>query len=239
MMTARTRWTLTAAALSATVALSPALASAQEVQQEQQPPRPVGFPPAVWGTLGVGNYGVRATQRTGVARDSVWDYSLSNGLTASARLQAPLGRQLGVTLGASASYRDRRVELNGEPEVFGDNVLTLRGEAGLLFRFKPAAPIYFAAVAVYLRHDKPPVMNPDPTAPQAGPAVMEAGGGFGVGYEFARRPGSNLSGRFEFWNFFMQPSDQGLPAGVTAKTSTRDWQISVGAAYRLRLPTRR
>jgi hypothetical protein len=235
MMLARKGASLAATALLATLMTPPAPLGAQQVGQQEPPARPVGFPTAVWGTLGIGSVGVRATQRFGVARDTLFEYSLSNGLTASARLQAPLGRQLGVTIGGSVSYRQQRLELNGQPEAFGDNVLTLRGEAGLLFRFKPAAPIYFAAVAVYLRHDQPPVMD---TA-TVRPAVTEVGGGFGIGYEFARRPGSDLSGRLEFWNHFVSPSKEGLPPGVTARTSARDWVLAVGASYRLRLPSRR
>lgn len=128
------------------------------------------------------------------------------------------------------------MDQNGSPLAsFGDRVLTLRADGALLFRFKPAAPIYFGGAVVYYRHGAPPVLT------QQGGAMSEAGAGFGIGYDFGRKPGSALGGRIEYWSYFVGPSADGLPGGVSAKSRARDGALTVGVTYRLRirLPERR
>lgn len=223
-----------ALALVALVAGAVSNAAAQVATQPSAPPsRAVAFPPAFSVMVGVSTYGDRARFDSGPGL-SGFAYSLTNGPVAAARLQLPLSRRFGLHVGGAATYRSQRITRDGSPFLVGDtNVLSVRAEGGLLFRFKPAAPMYFGGAVVLQRHSKPPVER------QSGGAITEKGGGFGIGYDFWRKPGSGLSGRIELWNFFVGPSRDGLPAGVTPRTRARDLVLTIGVTQRIRLPERR
>jgi hypothetical protein len=214
----------------------PGVLPAQQEDAVIDAPRPVGFPVSVSASLGFSSYGNRATQTTTRPLDSSeveLAYALSNGPALVARAQAPLGRLFGLVLGAGVSWRSRRLTEDGEPQSTPPgHVLSVRGEGGLLFRFKPAAPIYFAGVVSYVRHSQSPVEN-QPGSP------AEMGGGVGVGYEFARRPGSNLSARVEWWNYWIKPKAEGLPGGYVARSLAHDGMLAFSLVYRLGLRPRR
>ena len=194
-------------------------------------PRAVAFPPALSVMVGVSTYGARARRDSGA---SEFTYPLSTGPTVSARLQSPLGRRFGLHVGGGFSYRNPREDVGGSPRrSSNERVATMRGEGGLLFRFKPAAPIYFGGGFVYYRHGGDPVFG------QGRGAMTETGGAFGIGYDFGRKPGSNVAGRIDYWTYFVSPNASGPTSGVEAKSSARDWTFTVGATYRLRLPERR
>jgi len=214
--------------LLAALAGAPTLATGQEVVRPSQPGRPVAFPPAVSLMVGVSTYGDRARSDSGLGT-SEFTYRMSSGPTASARLRAPLGRRFGLQVGGGFTYRHPRVDRNGSPFVVADsqNIASFRAEGGLLYRFKPAAPIYFGAGLVYYRH------GGDPVAGQGRGAMTETGGAFGVGYDFGQKPGSNLTGHVEYWNYFVGPNASGLQNGLTAKSTARDGAFSVGMTYRL------
>jgi hypothetical protein len=192
------------------------------------PVRAVAFPPAASVLIGVSSYGDRARSDSG-AGTSEFTYALTTGPLVTARLQVPLGRRFGLHVGGGFTYRSRRVDRDGTPlSSLNDHVATVRAEGGLLFRFKPAAPIYFGGSFVYVRHGAPPVLN------QAGGVTTETGGGFGVGLDFGRSPASSLAGRVEFWNYFVKPSASGLAGGISAKSTARDGVFTIGVTYRLR-----
>jgi hypothetical protein len=201
---------------------SPALAQVEATP----PPRAMAFPPSLSVMVGVGTYGPRA------ARDSIGTLqtrSLTTGPILTARLQAPFGRRFGLQVGGGVTRRSRREDRNGAPFFSqGDHVVTLRAEGGLLFRFKPAAPIYFGGSFVYVRHGAPPVIN------QVGGVTTETGGGFGVGVDFGRKPGSSFAGRIEYWNYFVKPSAGGLTQDFLARSRAHDTAVTIGVTYRMR-----
>lgn len=194
-----------------------------------QQPRQAAFPPALAVSIGVSGFGGRAESDSGTSH---FQFKITSGLTLVGRLQSPLGRHFGLHVGGAVAYRSRSVERDGVPFA-SDNqsVLALRGEAGLLYRFKPAAPIYFAGAFVLQR------LSPSPVRVQAVSAATETGGGFGIGYEFGERPGRDLVGRVELWNYFMQPSAVGYNPGangVAPTGSAHDFVLSLGLARRIR-----
>lgn len=218
-------------------ALLPAAALAQRPGERQilmaQPL--VSFPSALTLAVGISSFGARAERaETLFAQDSSphnYTYSLVKGLTGVARLQSPLGRRFGLMLGASVAYRAHDTKRDGEPFTASDDkVLSLRGEAGLLFRFKPAAPVYFGASVVYQRH------NPAPVEGQTASNTTESGGGIGIGYEFERRGGT--SARLEMWNYWMSPSSSGILAPIRPSGSAHDFVLTLGVTRRI-TPVRR
>ncbi|MDO8665199.1 MAG: hypothetical protein Q7J79_01205 [Gemmatimonadales bacterium] len=209
----------------------PAMAAAQVGPLPAPPARAVAFPPAASVLIGFSSYGDRAGSADSAG--STYTYTLSRGPTLTGRLQSPLGRRFGLHVGGGFSYRNTRVDRDGSPfSSSNERVATMRGEGGLLFRFKPAAPIYFGGGFVYYRH------GGDPAVLGRG-AMTETGGAFGIGYDFGQKPGSNVAGRIEYWNYFVSPNASGLTGGVEAKSSARDWTFTVGATYRLRAGERR
>lgn len=233
-MSGRAPISLAVALIAAAAAAAAQVPPPREPTQSTLPPTPaVAFPPAVSVLIGFGSFGTRATSvDTPLNREH--SHALTNGPTAAGRLQSPLGRRFGLNIGGAVAYRNYRESIDGSPlSASSQRLLSLRGEAGLLFRFKPAAPVFFGGSFVYQHHSRPAVEQ------QAGGPTTELGGGFGIGYEFGKKPGSNLSGRVEFWNYFMGPNAEGLPDDFTSRSTARDMVFVVGITQRLRLPSRR
>lgn len=211
---------------------APVIAAAQVGPLPAPPARAVAFPPAASVLIGFSSYGARAGSTDSAG--STYTYTLSRGPILTGQLQSPLGRRFGLHLSGAFTYRSRREDRGGSPlSTTNDRVPSLRVDGGLLFRFKPAAPVFLGGSLVYVRHGAPPVLN------QSGGVVTETGGGFGIGYDFGQRPGSNVGGRIEYWSYFVSPNANGLTAGVEAKSRARDWTLTVGATYRLRAGERR
>lgn len=220
-MSGRAPISVAAALIAAAAAAAAQVPPPREPTQSTLPPTPaVAFPPAVSVMLGVSTYGARASQSDSLS------YGLSGGPIVSARIQSPLTRRLGLHVAGAITNRSLRESVNGEPvQSFSDHVITLRAEGGLLFRFKPAAPIYFGGSVVYYRHGSPPVFG------QTGGTVTELGGGFGIGGDFGRKPGSSMAGRVEYWSYFVSPKASGLPGGYAAESRARDWALSFGFTF--------
>jgi hypothetical protein len=162
----------------------------------------------------------------GVAPQGDATYNLSGGLAAGARFQIPLLRQVGLLAGADITRRHRRGEREGDPIALNEKVTLTRLEAGLGFRFRPSAPVFFGAVFVYDR------LNPG-----AGPfqdlTVSESGGGFGVGVDFGRSTQHRFFGRLDVWNYWLKPSATGLDVGYETKNLAHDLSISLSVHYRI------
>jgi hypothetical protein len=197
----------------------------------------VAFPPAVTAAFGISTFGARAERTETLVTDgTIHDYSFSlvKGLTLAARVQSPLGRQFGLMLAGSAAYRSRDVRRDGEPFIASESkILSLRGEAGLLFRFKPAAPIFFGASFVYQTH------RPAPVEGQEVSRATESGGGIGIGYEFERRANSSMSARIEMWNYWVSPTGAGILPPLRKTGSAHDFVLTLGITRRLNPGRRR
>ena len=183
------------------------------------------FPLAIGAELSTASYGDRAKKE--FTQGGPATYNLSGGLALGVRLQAPLMSRVGVIGGASITRRARRGEREGDP--FSSNVDKVtfnRIQAGLGFRFRPNAPVFFSAVFVYNRVSPGPVEFQDAT-------VSEMGGGLGLGIDFGRTAGLPLFGRFEVWNYWVKPSATDLDIGYEAKSLTRDLVLALSLNYRI------
>lgn len=157
-------------------------------------------------------------------------YGPAGGAHLSLRYVEPITRQLGIRLGADISAPSLRIDRDGsEFARLGNRSTAIRGEAILVFRFKPGVPVFFGAGGTYTW------WNPGPTSIEAGTyqeAGAELGGILTIGYD-AVIDGA-WGARFEFMNYLMVPNSEGLPANdFSAKSIAHDWTLGVGVTYRL------
>jgi len=216
------------ASLSAAAFLLVVLAPCRLAGQDTPPPteryRPTtAFPAAVGLMLSTGSYGDRARQSDTIT------HKLSRGLAIGGQVQFPVTHRLGLIGSASISARRRLAEHQGDP--FSSSVEKVRFRrlaAGIGFRFRPQAPVFFAGTFVYN------LISPGPVEFQDAD-VSETGGGFGIGYDFGRSARTPLFGRFELWNYWMKPSAANLLPTYEAKSRTHDLSIALSVNYRLKL----
>jgi len=213
--------------------LLPAVSTAQ-APLRQRPTR--AFRREVSLSLMLGFHGIRAERLDSFSnpcteeQPCTWSYGPAGGAHVAIRFQEPLTRQLGLRLGADVSAPTLRVDRDGsEFARFDQRATAIRGEAVLLFRFKPGVPIFFGAGGTYAW------WNPGPVTSQTG-LTQEKGAEYGgiltVGYDIAIDPSWGV--RFEFLNYLMIPNDAGLPsADYSAKSLTHDWTLGVGVTYHL------
>ena len=148
-------------------------------------------------------------------------------------MQFPVTRRLGLVGSASITRRNRRAERQGDPfSSTVDKVRFSRLAAGVGFRFRPHAPVFFAGTFVYN------VISPGPVEFQDA-NVSEMGGGFGIGYDFGRTARKPVFGRIEVWNYWVKPSGADLNPGYEAKSRTHDLSVALSVNYRLTLPRAR
>src|SRR3990172_5371617 len=210
------------------VVLAPCRLAGQDTPAPPERYRPTtAFPAAVGLMLSSGSYGDRARLPRPATGDEI-TYKLSSGLAVGAQVQSRVPRRLGVVGSASVTRRNRRAERQGDP--FSSNVDKVtfnRLEAGLGFRFRPPAPVFFAGTFVYHLISPGPVEFQDVN-------VAEGGGGVGGGYEFSvsRSP---VFGRIEVWNYWVKPSGTDLDPGYEAKSLTHDLSVALSVNYRINL----
>lgn len=216
------------ASLSAAAFLLVVLAPCRLAGQDTPPPperyRPTtAFPAAVGLMLSSGSYGDRARQSDTIT------HKLSRGLAIGGHVQVPVTRRFGLIGSASISRRSRLAEHQGNPFSSSmDKVRFSRLAAGIGFRFRPNAPVFFAGTFVYNLISPGPVEFQDAN-------VSETGGGFGIGYDFGRTGPKPVFGRIEVWNYWMKPSGTDLSPGYEAKSRTRDLSVALSVNYRLKL----
>jgi hypothetical protein len=157
-------------------------------------------------------------------------YGPAGGAHLSLRYVEPLSRQLGLRVGADISAPQLRIDRDGsEFARLGNRSTAIRGEAVLVFRFKPGVPIFFGAGGTYTWWNPGPISVETGTAQDAG---AELGGILTIGYD-AVIDGA-WGARFEFLNYLMVPNSDGLPASdFSTKSLTHDWTLGVGVTYRL------
>lgn len=187
--------------------------------------RPRAFDGAVTIGAGLAFNGTRAEQgddQLCPARVSCISHAVSNTPMVSVDLQVPLARVIGLSVGASAG---RPARILCDPGCAStDRVTAIRGQAMVLIRLKPRAPIYFGFGASGTRFDPGPVNGQND-------ATVEWGGSLVVGYDF--QLSSRVGGRIAWWNFLSQPDASGLGTAFEVKGLTYDAMIAFGARIRL------
>jgi len=206
------------------VVLAPCRLVGQDAPAPPERYRPTtAFPAAVGLTLSSASYGDRAGQGDTIA------HKLSRGLAIGGHVQSPVTRRLGFIGSASIAWRSRVAEHEGNPFSSSvDKVRFSRLAAGIGFRFRPHAPVFFAGTFVYNLISPGPVEFQDAN-------VVETGGGFGIGYDFGRSARTPLFGRVELWNYWMKPSTAKLLPTYEAKSRTHDLSVALSVNYRLKL----
>lgn len=182
------------------------------------------FQPSIAPFVGVTSFGIRQTNAT-------VETSYRGSITIGAQGQIPLTQRVGL-LGtvAISPIAKQRVETTVTTDL-RDNVVILRGDLALGWRFIPRAPVYFFGGGGIIRASKP-------AFPEFEHSVTEPRGLFGFGYDRASERAWNF--RFVATGFVTKAADvdaatwqgAGAPPPVEAKSAVFDWSVEIGARYR-------
>ncbi|MFN2399863.1 MAG: hypothetical protein ABR543_14680 [Gemmatimonadaceae bacterium] len=189
-------------------------ASAQVVESGR------AFEPSVTPWVGLSSFGDRI--RT---QNSVSDYRSSP--TVGLRAEFPLTRRIGLLGGASVAPFSKQSEENVATRAFFDDVVIYRADAGLGWKFKPAAPVFFYGGGGVFGATKYALRDTEgsPLDPMA--AV-------GLGYD--RASSGAWSFRLMYTSYFVFPSAPDPPPDSPsivpeAKSLAHDWSLQFGGRY--------
>ena len=191
------------------------VAAAPAVPAEAQRARVVrAFDNSVTPFLGASSYGVRWIN--GGSR-----YRYAGSLTVGAEVEHPLTRRAGMFVTADvAPLADQEAE-NGPDKIIGDRTFIWRADAGLAWRFKPAAPVFFLLGGGAIGASRPP-------PPFATGGGVEPEGMVAAGYDGRRHGRWNLRGVYVAR--LARPREPDT-AGFEAKSIAYDWTLQVGLRY--------
>jgi hypothetical protein len=169
--------------------------------------------------LGLNSYGTRFTSANATVK-----YKPSISVTVGG--ETPLTRRIGVlAFGSIAPLSKREIRYSGTSTSQVDlNIILLSADALLGWRFKPGAPVFFAAGGGFTFATKSLVDT-------SGSGGIEPQGTIGIGYDGAgreRAQGGNL--RVLFLEHFVSPPTP-TAVGVNAKALALDWSLSIGFRY--------
>lgn len=178
--------------------------------------RPKAFPLAVTLSGGPSWGGMRAGDRD----TTVVEHGIGSGPKVGLELQFPVVGTFGIGLAAQGG-RPSRVLCNPTC-VSPDRLTTIHGAGLILWRFKAQAPIYFG-FGPALSYIKPGAVSTQTSA------VTEIGGALVAGYDFALSP--TIGGRLAWWNYFLKPSTDDLPASFVPSSLVWDTQVAIGVRF--------
>lgn len=197
--------------LSAAIAAS---AGAQAVEAGR------AFEPSVTPWVGVSSFGDRIRTQNAVS-------AYRNSPTVGLRAEFPLTRRIGLLGGFSVAPLSKQAEENVATRAFFDDVVIYRAEAGLGWRFKPAAPVFFYGGGGLFGATKYALRDTEgsPLDPMA--AV-------GLGYD--RAASGPWSFRVMYTSYLVFPSAPDPPPDSPstvpeAKSSAHDWSLQFGGRY--------
>ena len=180
----------------------------------------VSFEPALTTWLGPMLFGHRLKQGGSEA-------GYRSSIALGARGEYPLSRRTGLMVNvALAPFSRQQTETAETDRAIWGKAVVYRADAGVSFRFKPTAPVFFYAGGGVVGATKYawPVeadISGTPIDPQAA---------FAVGYDGARRGRWNF--RATYAGFVVFPTASG--SQVEAKATAYDWSVQLGARYALR-----
>lgn len=185
---------------------------------------PRAFEPSISPWIGIASFGTRQT-----AND--FEASYRGSVTIGVRGELPLTRRVGLLGNVSLSPVAKQRYEGPVTTELRDNVVIMRGDLALGWRFIPRAPVFFFAGGGIIRATRP-------AFPDFDQAVTEPRGLFGFGYD---RP---AQGRWNFrltaTGFVSKPAEPdplawdapGTPPNVATKSTVFDWSVEIGARYR-------
>jgi hypothetical protein len=181
---------------------------------------PKAFPFSVTPFVALGFGGARAARDPMACRTVDCDFKVGSGPQAGLELQLPLVSTFGLGV-TGVVGRPSRVTC--DPQCLSSARITAIHATGLvLWRFKARAPVYFGIGPAISYLDPGPL-------PGQQTSVTEVGGSLVLAYDFAFSP--RVGGRVGWWNYFMKPSTQELPAGGEARNLAWDTQIGLGVRF--------
>lgn len=197
-----------------------ALALAVPAKAQLSGPRSA-FVPAISPSVGPMIFGHRLAQATNEA-------GYRSSIALAVRAEHPLSRRTGLMAHASvAPFSAQVTESDGANRAIWSKAIVYRVDAGLSWRFKPAAPVFFyggGGLVGATRYGWP-------NAEQLSGSVLEPQAALAVGYDAGSRGRWNF--RATYAGYFVFPSTvEG--SGVEAKTLAYDWSLQLGARYALR-----
>ena len=170
------------------------------------------FEPALVPTIGVRNFGDRATSVSGSRA------GYGGSFTVGASFEAPLSRRTGFMLDLHlAPSAGQRLE-SPDGVVTYENALGASLTALLAARLRPQAPVFFFAGGGALAMTKKPIAD-------AEGSTLEPMMDVGFGYDGGRIGVWNVRGIFH--GYFLKPADP-ESAGFAARSSAFDWSAGIG-----------
>jgi hypothetical protein len=149
-----------------------------------------------------------------------------SSIAAGARAELPLTRRLGAMANVGvAPFSRQQTEDPNSRQVFRANTIVYRADAGLSWRFKPRAPIFFYAgggVTGASRYAMP--------ADDLAGSVIEPQAAFALGYDAGQRGRWNF--RVVYAGYVVFPTS--TASEIKAKGAAYDWAVQLGARYSFR-----
>lgn len=194
---------------------------------------PSAFTLAVVPSLSLGFSGRRATKDENIVvacqatqGKNCVDYGPAPGPMIGGSIETPLGRLLGLSVGALVGRLHRTIcTLGTNCETDSLSMWAFKANATLLIRLKPRVPIFFGVGAAAAR------FSPGPVYIQT-QAVTELGAVGVIGYDFALN--SHIGARVAWWNYFLQPSTTQISSPFHANSLSHDSLILFGARVKLK-----
>jgi hypothetical protein len=178
------------------------------------------FEPALTPWLGAMLFGNRLEQAGTEAR-------YRSSVAVGVRVEYPLTRRLGVMVNAGlAPFSNQQTETGESDRALYADAVVYRADAGVSWRFKPAAPVFFYVGGGVVGANRYAIQTLDG-------AVTDPQGALGVGYDGTRRGRWNF--RAVYVGYFVFPTSVTARATsgpqVVAKGLAYDWTIQLGGRY--------
>lgn len=156
-------------------------------------------------------------------------FGYKSSLTIGGRFDQPLTRRTGFLLNtAIAPLTQQRGEGVGST-LLSEKVIIGLVDAGVGFRFKPSAPVFFLAGAGFTYATRPPV-------PETSGSVTEPHGLIAIGYDAKSMDAWSI--RTVFTARLVKPAEDADELSEPSSLAT-DWGIEVGARYTFGKPATR
>lgn len=172
------------------------------------------FPRSAGASFGVASFDTRS-QSLGAK------FTYKSSLTVGGRLDQPLSRRTGLLLNAAVAPLTQQKGEGTGSTVLSNKLIIGVVDAGIGFRFKPSAPVFFLAGGGLTYATRPPV-------PESTGSVAEPHGVIAIGYD--ARSTDAWSIRTVFTSRIVIPGDDNDALSEASSFAT-DWGIEVGGRY--------
>jgi hypothetical protein len=183
----------------------------------QSRPPVLAFPRSLGPAIGVASFNPRSTS-------SGASFSYKGSVVVSGKFDMPLTRRTGLLLSAGIAPLSQQRGQSSSSTVLSDKLMVGVLDAGIGFRFKPSAPVFFAGGGGLTYSTRPPV-------PESTGSVMEPHVLLAIGYDAGSSDSWNI--RTVLNNRFVIVGDDGMPETVD-ESMAYDWSFDVVFRYRFK-----